>query len=143
MVTVTPLRDVDQGGLPGIFRSCEDLIDWNESPDVDRVRRAPTRGPTSANRPATVIDEEQFECYRCLGDHIARNVFGGPARELAEDLRNEKRVAKELPHQEYVPKLFAAVQQRWSEAPEARARSTRRPMALVRNPPRSLQDQRP
>ncbi len=65
------------------------------------------------------FDEEQFECYRCLGDHIAWDVFGDAARELAEDLRDENRVAEKLPHQEYIPRLFAAVQQRWSEAPEA------------------------
>ena len=94
------------------------------SPPTSRsTRDNDTRFPHQPTDLRQSFDEEQFECYRCLGDHIAWNVFGHPARELARELADDlsKRgpVAEKLPHQEYVPKLFAAVQQRWSEAPQA------------------------
>ena len=112
-------EDVDQGELPGVLVYVKISLTGDESPDIQRYARADTRFPHQPTDLRQSFDEEQFECYRCLGDHIAWDVFGDAARELAEDLRDENRVAEKLPHQEYIPRLFAAVQQRWSEAPEA------------------------
>ncbi len=112
-------EDVDQGELPGVLVYVKISLTGDESPDIQRYARTDTRFPHQPTDLRQSFDEEQFECYRCLGDHIAWDVFGDAARELAEDLRDENRVAEKLPHQEYIPRLFAAVQQRWSEAPEA------------------------
>jgi len=68
--------DVDQGEMPGVLVYVKDLTDRRRAARPPEVRQevappSPTSRPTSARS----FDEEQFECYRSLGDHIARVVF--------------------------------------------------------------------
>src|SRR5437660_1177068 len=85
----------------------------------DGPRPAPAsvtcRSPRSPHRTAVRrhgFDDEQIECYRCLGEHIAHDVFG----EVVDRLRQHDSERARQPHAEYVPRFFAAIQEQWTEA---------------------------
>ena len=102
--------DVDHGQLPGVLVYVKISMTGDEPPDLQNYAQSDTNFPYQPTDLRQSFDEEQFECYRCLGDHIASKVF--------EDVVH--RVASEAgrPHREYVPMLFSALQARWNDAPE-------------------------
>ena len=101
-------EDVDQGEMPGVLVYVKMSLTGDESPDVQKYARTNPRFPYLPTDLRQSFDEEQFECYRSLGSHIAKHVFGDPVRVLAEQRWN--------PFHEYVPQLFTAVRERWTEA---------------------------
>jgi hypothetical protein len=110
-------EDVDQGEIPGVFVYARISLTGDEPPDLQKYAREEPRFPYEPTDLQQSFDEEQFECYRCLGEHIARDVFGDPVNQVREHYRGLDLVAEQQPHEGYVPRLFSAVQERWSEAP--------------------------
>jgi hypothetical protein len=102
--------DVDQGQLPGVLVYVKISMTGDEAPDLQNYAGNDSGFPYQITDLRQSFDEEQFECYRCLGDHIATQVF--------EDAANRLRGESDRPHLEYVPLLFAALQARWTNAPE-------------------------
>ncbi len=102
--------DVDQGQLPGVLVYVKISMTGDEPPDVQNYAESDSNFPYQATDLRQSYDEQQFECYRCLGDHIATKVF--------EDVVNRLHSKADRPHHEYVPVLFSALQSRWSDAPE-------------------------
>jgi len=103
--------DVDPGGMPGVLVYIKPSMTGDEPPDIQQDARHEAR---SADQPADFghkFDDRQFECYRCLGYHIARAVFGDAALRLGKDLPDPAR----QPHAEYVTRLFIAVNERWTD----------------------------
>ncbi|MFO0953817.1 MAG: hypothetical protein U0835_22210 [Isosphaeraceae bacterium] len=117
VIGVIHYDDVDRGETPGILVYVKISMTGDEAPDVQRYARSDPRFPHQPTDLRQSFNEEQFECYRCLGDHIAREVFSEAVRELADDLRHDGREAATMPHTDYVPRLFEAVRQHWAEAP--------------------------
>lgn len=112
-------EDVDRGEMPGILVYVKISLTGDEAPDVQRYARTDPRFPHQPTDLRQSFDEEQFECYRDLGDHIAREVFGDPVRDVAEDLNQQGLSAEEVSPKDYNARLFAAVEERWSEPPVA------------------------
>jgi Patatin-like phospholipase len=110
-------EDVDQGEIPGVFVFVKISLTGDEPPDLQKYAREEPLFPYQPTDLRQSFDEKQFECYRCLGDHIAREVFGDPVDQVRDDYRRLDLVADKQPHDEYVARLFTAVQERWSEAP--------------------------
>jgi Patatin-like phospholipase len=102
--------DVDQGQLPGVLVYVKISMTGDEPPDLQNYARNDTNFPHQPTDLRQSFDEEQFECYRCLGDHIACELFGDAANRLHE--------LAHRPHTEYVPLLFSMLQSRLYDAPE-------------------------
>ncbi len=110
-------EDVDRGEIPGVFVFVKISLTGDEPPDLQKYAKEEPLFPYEATDLRQAFDEQQFECYRCLGDHIAREVFGDSVDQIRDDFRRLDLVAEKQPHDRYVPRLFSAVQERWSEAP--------------------------
>ncbi|WP_435010763.1 patatin-like phospholipase family protein [Tundrisphaera lichenicola] len=120
--------DVDRGELPGVLVYVKSSMTGDEPPDLQKYARRDDRFPHQPTDLRQSFNEEQFECYRCLGDHIARKIFEDPTNRVVEDLRVEAREngideteILKLGHRKYVPRLFSAIQDRWSEPPDDRS----------------------
>ena len=116
--------DVDRGEMPGVLIYVKASMTGDEAPDVQKYARKDERFPHQPTDLQQIFDEEQFECYRSLGDHIAREIFEDSAYRLREDLQREGLLVNvggnpaKIAHNEYVPRLFSTVQNRWAEPPE-------------------------
>jgi Patatin-like phospholipase len=114
--------DVDRGEMPGVLIYLKASMTGDEPPDLQKYARKDDRFPHQPTDLEQSFNEEQFECYRCLGEHIARKVFEDPARSLMADLGREQLLDRRrddpagLPHVVYVPRLFSAIQNRWAES---------------------------
>ena len=102
--------DVDQGEMPGVMVYIKVSLTGDEPPDLLKYAKKEPAFPHQSTDFRQSFDEEQFECYRCLGDHIAREVFG----DSVERLRAVKLDGKTA-HKDFVPALFSVVQGRWTE----------------------------
>ena len=67
--------DVDQGQLPGVLVYVKISMTGDEPPDLQNYAQSDTNFPYQPTDLRQSFDEQQFECYRCLGDHIASKVF--------------------------------------------------------------------
>ncbi|WP_337175045.1 patatin-like phospholipase family protein [Paludisphaera sp.] len=103
--------DVDHGQLPGVLVYVRTSMTGDEPPDLQNYARGDSNFPYQPTDIRQSFDEEQFECYRCLGDHIATDVLQDAVHRLRDDA--------DAPHAEYVPRLFARLQARWSDAAHA------------------------
>lgn len=108
-------EDVDRGEMPGILVYVRISLTGDEAPDVQKYARTDPRFPHQPTDLRQSFDEEQFECYRCLGDHIAWDVFADAIRELS----SEPGAGGGLTYRESIARLFATVQERWTDAPES------------------------
>ena len=61
--------------MPGVLVYVKISMTGDEPPDVQKYARKDPAFPHQPTDLRQSFDEEQFECYRCLGDHIARDVF--------------------------------------------------------------------
>jgi hypothetical protein len=104
--------DVDHGEMPGVIVYVKTSLTGDEPPDIQKYARTDPSFPHDPTDLRQSFDEEQFECYRALGDHIAREVFED-AVSLVLKILSTPTVA----HKDYVQRLFSAVQARWAEAP--------------------------
>ena len=101
--------DVDEGETPGVLVYTRASITGDEPTDVQQCARSETHSPHRAGDFRHAIDDRQFECYRCLGYHVSRAIFGEAAVRLG---KHDGEPARE-PHGEYIRRLFAAVSERW------------------------------
>ncbi len=113
--------DVDQGELPGVLVYLRASLTGDEPPDIQKYARKEPAFPHQPTDLKQDFDEEQFESYRCLGDHIAREVFHEPVAVVADLIRGRSAadpVHAPATHKEYIPRLFSATQLRWAEPPK-------------------------
>ena len=106
--------DVDYGEPPGVLVYVKISMTGDEPVDLQKYAR---KAPDFPHQPTDLrqsFDEEQFESYRCLGDHIASNVFGDAVNRLRK--KDRLRGPGSPAHRDYVPQLFSALQARWAEA---------------------------
>ncbi|WP_165233862.1 patatin-like phospholipase family protein [Aquisphaera insulae] len=99
--------DVDQGQLPGVLVYVKTSMTGDEPPDLQHYARRDTNFPYQPTDLRQSFDEEQFECYRCLGDHVATEVF--------QDAVHAVRDWQETRFVDYVPRLFSRIQARWGD----------------------------
>ena len=112
--------DVDQGEMPGVLVYVKISMTGDEPPDLQKYARKDTRFPHQPTDLRQSFDEEQFECYRCLGDHIAREVFQEPVNRANELLRPcSAGPASRLLTRSSSRRLFSAIQLRWGEPPKS------------------------
>jgi hypothetical protein len=102
--------DVDQGEMPGVLVYVKSSLTGDEQPDLQKYARNDQRFPHQPTDFRQSFDEELFECYRCLGDHIAWDVFADAVGQANKEPGRR--------HSEYVPRLFSKVQNRWTEPPQ-------------------------
>ena len=121
--------DADQGQLPGVLVYVRASMTGDEPPDLQNYAARDTNFPFQPTDLRQAFDEEQFECYRCLGDHVASEVFSTAMMRISR--------FEEDGHADYVPRLFSSLQARWGEIPETRDRdfveSTQAWIALQRD----------
>ncbi len=109
--------DVDSGQMSGTIVYVKISLTGDEPPDLLKYARKDPRFPHQPTDLRQAFDEEQFECYRALGDHIARDVFGEAAgvAEVREALSTPPKK-----HEDYIrdnQRLFSAVRGRWAQPP--------------------------
>ena len=76
--------DVDHGQTPGMLIYIKSTMTGDEPPDVQQYANLHSEFP----RQSTVdqsFDEDQFESYRALGDHVACVVFEEAAQSIFRD----------------------------------------------------------
>ncbi|MGO8959208.1 MAG: hypothetical protein ACLQFR_17855, partial [Streptosporangiaceae bacterium] len=135
--------DVDHGQTPGMLIYIKSTMTGDEPPDVQQYANLHSEFP----RQSTVdqsFDEDQFESYRALGDHVACVVFEEAAQSIfrdsdgdgekwwekkAEEEKAEEELAKEelakeeddraatIAFSQGHRKIFGALRNRWSEMP--------------------------
>ncbi len=130
--------DVDHGQTPGMLIYIKSTMTGDEPPDVQQYANLHSEFP----RQSTVdqsFDEDQFESYRALGDHVACVVFEEAAQSIFRDSDGdgekwwEKKAEEELAKEELAKeeddraatiafsqghrKIFGALRNRWSEMP--------------------------
>ncbi len=114
--------DVDCGQMPGTLVYVKISMTGDEPPDLQKYARKDPRFPHQATDLRQSFDEEQFECYRALGAHIADAVF---ADAVFADGVDSPTVQAELNGPVADPRayirgnqrLFAAVRYQWAQAP--------------------------
>ena len=77
-------EDVDLDREPGVLVYVKSSLTGDEPADLKQYAEKDDRFPCQATDIRQSFDEEQFECYRALGDHIARVVFEGAVREMLD-----------------------------------------------------------
>jgi hypothetical protein len=102
--------DADQGQLPGVLVYVRISMTGDEPADLLNYALQDTNFPYQPTDLRQSFDEEQFECYRCLGDHVATDVFESTVNLVPDTAETE--------HKEYVSRLFSGLQARWADAPE-------------------------
>jgi hypothetical protein len=111
--------DVDQGQLPGVLVYVKSSLTGDEPPDLQKYARKDERFPHQPTDLRQSFDEEEFECYRCLGDHIARRVFADAVHQSKDEEADP--AAFPHKHKEFARRLFARLQNRWAEPPEGQS----------------------
>ena len=71
--------------MPGIIVYVKISMTGDEPSDVQKYAKKDPRFPHQPTDLRQSFDEEQFESYRALGDHIARRVFGDAVADLRDD----------------------------------------------------------
>jgi hypothetical protein len=102
--------DVDNGQIPGILVYLKISLTGDEPPDLQQYAAAHPEFPHQSTIDQS-YDEVQFECYRALGDHIARTVFEDAARRLGPPQVGGDGAA------EANRCLFTGLRDRWADAP--------------------------
>ena len=127
--------DVDNGQIPGILVYVKISMTGDEPSDV---RQYAGQNPPFPHQPTDLrqsFDEAQFESYRALGDHIARDVFSAAARKVRDERMWEASLDFDRPRDRagYIrgnQRLFAALRGRWAAMPSNQdanyARTSRR-----------------
>ena len=96
--------DIDGGEVPGMLVYVKSSMTGDEPPDLQQYAR---RDPTFPHQTTAdqFFDETQFESYRALGYHVARDVFGEATTEpLGDPVRTN-------------PAVFSKLRNRWFPAP--------------------------
>jgi hypothetical protein len=120
-------EDVDTGQVPGILVYVKISMTGDEPSDLQKYASKDPRFPHHPTDLRQSFDEEQFECYRVLGVHIAREVFADAVREVQQgegERIASNGVAARWPeardHREYVngnQRLFGQLRNRWASPP--------------------------
>ena len=120
-------EDVDDKQLPGVLVYIKISMTGDEPPDVQQYAEAEEDFPHQATDMKQSFDEDTFESYRALGEHIARVVFEDATAKVREGFWRDSergvgldRATDDEARQEFAQgnrRLFSAIQGRWAEAP--------------------------
>ena len=78
-------EDVDSGQVPGIIVYIKISMTGDEPSDVLKYAKCDPRFPHQPTDLRQSFTDEQFESYRALGEHIARDVFSDAVRRVRDD----------------------------------------------------------
>ena len=78
-------EDVDSGQVPGIIVYIKISMTGDEPSDVLKYAKRDPRFPHQPTDLRQSFTDEQFESYRALGDHIARDVFSDAVRRVRDE----------------------------------------------------------
>jgi hypothetical protein len=119
--------DVDGGAVPGIFVYIRASMTGDEPPDLQQYRDRHPEFPRQWTLTDQSFDEDQFESYRTLGDHIARMVFEEAARAVYEGKDGHSGAGDREWWKKFMNghgafrdahvRLFGELQDRWSDTP--------------------------
>ena len=113
-------EDVDNGQVPGILVYVKISMTGDEPSDVEKYARKDPRFPHQPTDLRQSFGEEQFESYRALGDHIARDVFGDAVGQVREAEYRKDVWAKPEGEVGYIRGnqfFFSALRGRWATPP--------------------------
>ncbi len=108
--------DVDNGQMPGILVYIRASMTGDEPPDVQQYANTHPQFPREGTIDQS-FDENQFESYRALGEHIARTVFETAAREVRT---SEAADDASSPRERFIRihrRMFASLRNLWSNPP--------------------------
>ena len=108
-------EDVDSGQVPGIIVYIKISMTGDEPSDVLKYAKRDPRFPHQPTDLRQSFTDEQFESYRALGDHIARDVFSDAVRRV----RDEATWNEPENLEEYIrgnQRLFSSLRSRWATA---------------------------
>lgn len=111
-------EDVDSGQVPGILVYIKISMTGDEPSDLQRYAKADPRFPHQPTDFRQSFDEEQFECYRALGEHIAMDVFADAVNQV--DGKDDYSWGCPRSRDEYVrgnQKFMSALRGRWASPP--------------------------
>ena len=109
-------EDVDSGQVPGIIVYIKISMTGDEPSDVLKYAKRDPRFPHQPTDLRQSFTDEQFESYRALGDHIARDVFSDTVRRV----RDERTWNEPADLEDYIrgnQRLFSSLRSRWATAP--------------------------
>ena len=109
--------DVDSGQMPGTLIYVKISLTGDEPPDLQKYAKADPRFPHHPADLRQTFSEEQFECYRALGEHMARDVFKDAVN---SSLVQAEQIGTPSDAKAYIrgnQRLFAAIRSRWSQQP--------------------------
>jgi len=120
-------EDVDSGQMPGIIVYIKISMTGDEPSDVLKYAKRDPRFPHQPTDLRQSFTDEQFESYRALGDHIARDVFSDAVRRVRDEWPpwNEPNKDVDEPDknkdvEQYIrgnQMLFSSLRSRWATAP--------------------------
>ncbi|WP_422924369.1 patatin-like phospholipase family protein [Singulisphaera sp. PoT] len=115
-------EDVDNGQVPGIIVYIKISLTGDEPSDVEKYASKAPRFPHQPTDFRQSFTEEQFESYRALGDHIARDVFSDAVARLRESDEPDFKTEWLKPEDEnmYIrgnQRFFSALRGRWASPP--------------------------
>ena len=114
-------EDVDNGQVPGIIVYIKISMTGDEPSDVLKYAKRDPRFPHQPTDLRQSFTEEQFESYRALGDHIARDVFSDAVRQVCDEWPTEWPTWNEPKDVEQYIRgnrlLFSSLRSRWATAP--------------------------
>jgi len=109
--------DVDKGQTAGMVIYIKSTMTGDEPSDVQQYANLHPEFP----RQSTVdqsFDEDQFESYRALGEHVAQVVFDDAAQSIGKEWwSNNVDDSPRTAFSQQLRKLFGALRNRWTEAP--------------------------
>ena len=109
-------EDVDSGQMPGIIVYIKISMTGDEPSDVLKYAKRDPRFPHQPTDLRQSFTDEQFESYRALGDHIARDVFSDAVRRVRDDSTwNEPKNLEQYIRGNQM--LFSSLRSRWATAP--------------------------
>lgn len=116
-------EDVDSGQMPGVIVYIKISMTGDEPSDLQQYAKKDPRFPHHPTDLRQSFDEQMFECYRALGDHIARAVFKDAVGSLGD--KAETRSIWEHPSNgnEYLrgnQLFFGAMRGQWASPPGLR-----------------------
>ena len=109
-------EDVDSGQVPGIIVYIKISMTGDEPSDVLKYAKRDPRFPHQPTDLRQSFTDEQFESYRALGDHIARDVFSDAVRRV----RDQPTWNTPEKLENYIrgnQRLFSSLRSRWATAP--------------------------
>ena len=109
--------DVDHGQTPGMLIYIKSTMTGDEPPDVQQYANLHPEFPRQSTLNQS-FDEDQFESYRAIGEHVAHVVFEDAVQAIGDKWWDE--YTGDSPGSGFSQenrKIFSTLRNRWTEAP--------------------------